>query len=436
MKKLVHCFLLAAALGMPGLLYAQDEDAPAQESAAQSEQETDPVAPARKRLEELDKRVAEFQNPSRSFPGRYERAKTNLENNFKRIESSMQKLSEKRAKLKTETYTSYSFDVVPSDARYEYESEGLEMMKKVTALLNGKESEQIAGIPLFEPLYNEYQGIPGYKDAFAQYKKLLEKLERKWSAAKDKVTRDRQKMSTTARTKAEDAESAAYLRQAKKMESAGKSIEKDWFVPTTSMLSNVKLLDQLLQRVRAADRITASEPMEGADLMVEKLRVFWASMDEVVEKMCNGEIDAAQALMSENKAYDDVNSAGRSCMPDKYLKAVRDQYQKLRSDLHSRSRAIHMAQSDVEREKRTFETEVSRLNSAMDNLTNMVDEEKEELDRKAAEEAERKAEEEAERKAAEEEAAEDEGAAATPKADEDKPAKKKKKKKKKSESAE
>lgn len=410
---------------------AQDDavEEPAAETAAATEESADGgLSAAQKRLEDLDKQVMELKDVSKSFTARYERYKKEVQERLKKAEEGQQKASELRAEYDQFLKEPYTFHTIPEEKRNEYEETGTALMNEVVALLRGKEPDQIAGVIKFEKVQAEYQGIPGYTAALEQYKKVTDRLEKKWSAARDRITKERQKYSPAMRQKVEDAEQAAYKRQEQKMESAGKDISRDWFVPTSTMTANLPLLEALLQRVRAAKRAATTAPAPEAGKVTNMLQEYWNSVDELVQQMRDGHADKAIEMLNDNKNFQDLSMTHRSCMPEQFRQDLRTQNSELKSDMRkrlndarSRERAIQRVVSDSDRELRYAE-------SRLDAIAEDIDREKEEMARKAEEEAERKAEEEAERLAAEEEAAEDEAA--------EEPAPKKSKKKRKKKSAE
>ena len=403
MKRIVHTLLIAAAVGMPEMLYAQDEAAPTQAAATSG---NDAVAAARAKISEQDARVAEFKEPSRSFGSRYESLKKDLENQIKRVEEARKKHAAAKEKLAEISAVAYTFTVVPDESRYLYENEGVDKVAKVTGLLNSRDmAEQMEGIEQFEAVNAEFQGIPGYLALRAQYKSWLDKNEKKWNAAKQKALRDRQKMNASTRTKAETNEENVYRRLAKKMESMDKDVTKHWFVPGGSMMSNTRLLDLLLQRVSEARRVISNEPAEGADKGVAMLRAYWDAMDALASSISAGQLSEAEEKCSDNEAIEAIRTISRFCMPEKYKQPLVDQYRKLRDDIRTRKRETDSVEREVRRTEQNVESLTERLGASVEKLIEVVDNEKEALDRKAEEEAERKAEEDA-RKA--EEAEDDE----------------------------
>lgn len=430
MKKIVQYFLMTVALGVPGTVQAQDEAEPVSAESAPAQPEEDALTAQRKRFEDIEKQAAELKEPSRTFTSRYERMKAEAERSNKRIDEQLQKVKASEEKLEEISRGSFLFEVVRESEREQYAQEGAEMVQKVTKLLNGKDTEQIEGVAGFEALYENYQGIPGYVAAHDQYRNVLDRFERKWTAARDKAQRDRQKLTGSARTKADDAEQSLYRRTAKKMSGLNKDIEKDWFAPSGNMMSNMLLLDLLLQKVRTAKRMASSEPEDDAEKLPDMIKAYWDEMDIVVQKLQTGAPDQGTEMLNESKSFDAIMAARHRSIPEKYKKLIREQHNKLRDELRRSSSALRQAKRDLERDKNTLESDISRLGSYLDAMQSALDTEHEALERKAAEEAERKAEqEEAAREAAAEEGAEDDSAKDDSAKDDKSTAKKKKRKK-------
>lgn len=402
MKKIVQCILMTVALGVPGAVLAQEEANPAGEEAA-AMPENSPES-ARQRAAALEKQIGEMKETSRSFNAAYERFKAEVVRFEKRVAELEEKVKERREKFLEVKHRVFVFDVVPLEARDAYERAGMEKVKKVTKLLNSKDvAEQIEGVAGFEEIFDGYQGVPGYKAALDLYKKTLKRYEKKWTEARDKAQRDRQKMADAARDKAEAAEQALYRRTSKKMEAAGKDIEKDWFAPTGGMMSSKLMLDLLLQRVRSASRIATSEPEDDAEKIVDALRTYWNVMDEAMKLMTAGEPDKAAEMVNECQYYDVISSARHRSMPEPDRRAIRDQHTKIREALRRHSSDIQRAERDVENENKSLENEVVRFIRSVERMDDMLEQERKEQERKAEEEAARKAEEEAARQAEEEE---------------------------------
>ena len=425
MKKIVYWLMLAAVLSVPNAPVVQNAAAEEEGQEETAETQNSPES-LRSRLAELDQSVAELKDPAKSFVAKYERTKKDVETRIRNVEENQRKLAELQDKLKAVTEQSYTFTVVPPDKRYEYEDEGNRMVKHVAELLAGKEPEQIEGLILFEGVHAQYQGITEYPAALAQCRKVVDRLEKKWTAAKERLTKERQGYSASTRTKVEENEQNVFKKQAQKMEKDGKDIAKDWFVPTSGAMKNIPLLDALLQRVRATKRTVSQEPAEDAGKVTPLLHEFWGSMEAVVSTMQRGETEAAMEMLNDSKAYQDITSVSRYSMPDQYKQDIRKQHQELRNDMRKRMNEERNIQRDIQREQTSMEREINFASSRLEQMAEDVEREKNEIARKAEEEAERKAEEEA-RRAEEDDAAADGGAEG---ADADKPAKKKKKRKK------
>lgn len=428
--KIANWVLLLAACSAPGVLMGQDDAAPAQaEVGAAADTQADGGADAmQSKLDELDKQVAEFKEPSKSFAARYERNKKDVLTRIQKIKEARKKLDELKADYNLSLLRPVEFSILPEEKRNEYEDEGAAIVGEVLGLLKGKEPEQIAGVGKFARIYAEYQGIPDYPAALEQYKKVVDRLEKKWNAAKERLLKDRQKYTASARQKAEDTEQAAYKRQEQKMEKAGKNIEKDWFVPTSNMMVNAPILDLLLQRIREAKRIAASEPGAGAGKVPELLREYWAVVDESLQMLREGKMEQLMEKLNNVESYQAVLGVSQYCMPDKYRQAFRDQNSELRSELNKRQREHREYERSVQRSESAIERDLRQVESTLDRMMSDIDTEKDELARKAEEAAERAAEEEAKRLEEEEEAA---AAAAAAKEDQNTDSKKSKKKGKK-----
>lgn len=439
MKRIINWVMCAAVFSAVGVLPGQDDAAEDEETSAETAaaelSAADQIKTMRERLEGVRKAYAELKEPRATLKSRMERNEEESKKRIKNMEEYMSKVAELDGKVRARYQEEYAFQVVPVEERTKYADEGGAKMKKAIALLSskGKESDLIEGIVLFEQMRDSYQGIPRFKEASELFVRVLNRLERKWRNTKDRVERDRQKMSDSNRTKVLDMEESAFKRLEQKMQESGKSIDRDWFAPGSKYSGNLRVLERMIQKAKTSSQASANRPVEHAGEVPDMLARYWAVVDDAVAKMRSSDTEAATRLLDENEDYRTLTSLPRNCVPETLKSSLREQHQKLRSEMTTRAREVASLTRERDRAKVNFERELRNMERSLERLQEDITLAKDDEARRAAEEAERQAEEarraEEERREAEAAEEDDDEEADEEEAPVEKPKKKKKSKK-------
>lgn len=411
MKRILYTFLaaLAAAYTTPGVAETTDDaastpSAAAEENAAEEPSANDVIAASRKKLEQVDQAYASLKAPGRLIQSRYPSLMEDVNNHIKKMEEAKNEVDAQAAKKQDINAAEYVFSIVMPEDRDKYEREASELAKRVMTLLSAKqESSLIEGLRQFEIMRESYQGHPQYKEALSLYQKTINKLEKKWSALREAMRRERQKWQQKRLDQQVEAETIQYETLSRKMEADDRNIEEDWFVPK---VSNSVMLDRALDRVKRAK----SQQNRYADTTVnvpELMQKFWATMDSYKALMSEGKLDEAVDGMTNNETYREILGLGRYCLPENYKEDIRKQYENMREEIRRRqnemravARTETSAVSAFERESRYVETRIS-------SMVEMIENEKEEEARREEEAARERELKEEEERAAREAAAEE-----------------------------
>ena len=209
---------------------ASEEPAPAVEEQAQEEQKTaesesdsptpvlsgesskiKAINPLKARVEELDKKAATIQEPSRSFSSRFSSTRSTIDKNIEKLEKDCDEVDTLQAELNALVATPFSLDQVQEYDRTKYAVDGKAAYDAMVMDMNQKKSSRkIGGLDKFEILRESYQGIPEYKEAHAWYIKTLKSLERKWEKAIEKEEAKREKLNADKRKALEEKDRADY----------------------------------------------------------------------------------------------------------------------------------------------------------------------------------------------------------------------------------
>ncbi|MCH5285097.1 MAG: hypothetical protein J1E42_05800 [Akkermansiaceae bacterium] len=412
MKKVMNWVLLAAAMSFPGVVVAQDEPA-GEETAAVAGGTTEETLRGQmsrlsQKLDELRKGYEELQAPSASVTSRLQRNVESVERSLKRLEELVGKIVELELKEHSVYAVEYQFSVIPMDQRTKYEEEVTAQLREVIKLLGGKESDQIRGFVKFEKLRETAQGVGAFKEASDLYNKAISRLERKWRSLKDKIEKDRAKMNTNKRAKAEEVEEAQVRRLEQKLSESGLDFNRDWFAPGGLQSVNLTVLDRVIQRAKQSMQSQYNRPVAEYGQVPEKLSVFWATMDEAVRALQAGNPEKASDLVDDNKALQELSSMHRCCMPDELKNNLRKEVQEFKSRIRSLSGEAKKLERDKMREMTSFEREQGSAERVLERMQEDLSNAREDAARRAEEEAERKAAEEEARREAEEEEEEEE----------------------------
>lgn len=407
MKKIINWVMLAAVFGASGVLMGQEEDASAapqgEETAEAKVSPADQIKALNEKFDGVLKAYEALKAPRPTLKSRVDRSKEEVAKRVKSMEDYIRKIAETDAAIQAKYATEYVFETVPREERTKYADEGSALMKKAITLMSskGKEADLIEGIEAFEILRESYHGIPRFKEASMLFVKTLNRLERKWRNARERVERDRQKMSDSNRAKVLDLEESLFQRLEQKLQESGKSVDRNWFAPGGRYSTNLKALDRLIQRAKSSAQSSQNKPVEHAEEVPALLERYWAAVDEAVSKMCSGAPEEASKILDNNEDYRTITSLYRNCMPEALKAALRDQHQKLKSEINTRTREVSSLKREKDRAVMNLEREMRSQERTIERLQEDVASAKEDEDRREAEEAERKAEEEA-RKAEEE----------------------------------
>lgn len=410
-------FLLFAFSFMVNAPIWAEETASAETEQASASDEKDSLAAKlaahKESVTKLQDEIAALKDASKSFISRTKRLMELASEKVKSAEKSFDEyqklLLEKEAFLSKE----YVFQVIPEEDRNKFEQEGDKLLKAAMKDLTSKvEKEQIRGLAEFEEIRDAYQGLPKYKESYSQYHKVLTRLAKKWNNLKERMIKDRQKFQSAKLTQTQEIETAQYEKMEQKLKSAGKDINKDWFVPN---IANLPMLERICYRAKQSLDSSRNTVNESAGKVPELIMKYWESMDAARSLMMAGNLEAAKEKIDGDESFRELNSLNRNCMPDEYKDAFRKQQQDFKDELRDRTNGVRKIDQKINRAISSLDRDFSSIEMNVDRVNDELTREKEDIERKAEEaaaaEAERKALEEEERRAEEAAAAAAESAA-------------------------
>lgn len=369
---------------------ASEEPAPAVEEQAQEEQETaesesssptpvlsgesskiKAINPLKARVEELDKKAATIQEPSRSFSSRFTSTRSTIDKNIEKLEKDCDEVDTLQAELNALVATPFSLDQVQEYDRTKYAVDGKAAYDAMVMDMNQKKSSRkIGGLDKFEILRESYQGIPEYKEAHAWYIKTLKSLERKWEKAIEKEEAKREKLNADKRKALEEKDRADYQKLEDQLEKDDEHIAQVWFNPSARNLLMLRTAkNKADDALRRNERAKAHEHTGAVCNMINQC---WRTMDEVKDLMVNGKYDEAKEKLEEDDVFKKLVRLNTELLPEDYKKPIKDQREELSAELKKRIAKRKSIQRNLDQKRSALERQSGAINNHIERLESMV----------------------------------------------------------------
>ena len=328
----------------------------------------------REMMATLDSQMAKISKPSRSLVSQVNQAKRRVTAQL----SDMDKRSLEVARLQDEFNEAgaadFTFDKVSVEQRTQYERDGKAAYKAMKIdMKERKGRRKVAGLDKFEILRENYQGIPEYREAYGWYVKTLYALEKKWSAMHKKENNLRQRLQSEKRSLRARQDEAQYKDIAAKLKEEGDDIAKVWFVPPTT---NLKMLNISVNKVKDAIRRNEDRPLDKeVGTVPALLEEYWNKMDEARMAMITGNLEGAEQMLRDNKAYEHIVRLKTYLIPNEYRNPIIEQHREMEKEIRTRSRNYSNLKRQLERAIEALDRVTNAANAQLESAMSAVQKE-------------------------------------------------------------
>ncbi len=325
-----------------------------------------------KKSEEVEKKYEAIESPPRSLSRVHARVTEIVTECMRDIEKTTEdqqkQLEERATKLESE----FVFSVVPQDQRMKYIQEGKSALKEAARLLNGNtETQQVDGMNLFMKVREVYQGVADYARVKKNAEETLAKLTKRWSHSKGKLSKAREKLSTVAGQKVDQADARGMEKVEQSMKEAGNDADKQLFVPS---VNNLLMLEKVCEVARTVSKTLDRETSDKQGATEQVLSDCWQKTDQICDEMQKGRLAEAESLLNNSSEI----SAARSLQTPYIDPAERDklneQIQVLRAELRERTRFASKKDNLIRRNTYTLERALGSMERQLEKLETEIEE--------------------------------------------------------------
>lgn len=399
-------------------------DTPAADDAAKEEAETiadgnvskregeerasDATLRLREQIKQLDKELANLENPTRSLQSACKSAKQRAERTLPTIDKQALDIRELQEKFNQAGSGDYEFNLVSVDDRMKYVRDGEAAYKAMLVDMKEKKSKRkIGGLDKFEIMRERYQGIPEYTQAHEWYIKTMKSLDKKW---KKMAEAEKGKRKGPRAAAMEESDKAEFDKLADKFKENGEDIAAVWYNPSPR---NLYMLKSCLNKVEDVMRRNERTPLDKEVGTVPTLLTKeWELLDNVRSCMLNGRLEEADRLLKDDDTVVVLKRLKTNLFPADYREPLMEQRGDIAKEVQKRMRDYKMLKQQLERQTRTMDQAVASTEAVLNDALKRIEAESDQdSGSKTAEIVEEK-EESADGEPADAPAAEDNAAAA------------------------
>lgn len=325
-------------------------------------------------LQKIDASLAEVSKPSRSLRSICDSTKLRVETQLKNLDKLSLEVADLQDKFNSSGIAEYQFQTKPDDREVFLRDASAAYEAMVIDMKERKSRRKVGGLDKFEILHMRYQGAPEYKPAHEWYIKTLKDLHKKWNRmmvnekAKRKRLPDGRAAAMVESDEAEFAKMEAYFQR------EGEEVSKVWYTPSPR---NLKMLNNCINKVNDnLRRIEYSQLDREAGSVPELLKKFWTMMDAARNLMVCGNLEAAEAMLSNDTSLQAITRLKATTMPQEYRKPLSDENRALLSEVRKRSRDRRTLKTNLERKTNQLDRAVAAAESQISNALDAIEREK------------------------------------------------------------
>lgn len=316
------------------------------------------------KMKEYDKQFEAMEAPPRSLVSLYKRVSGMLAERLQNVEQLIEKCQASQSKRAELLSSDYVFSIVPDDQRMKYIEDGKALIKRAVRGLHGRtEGQQVEGLNLMMKAHEAYQGVAGYVELEAMANEVISKLSRKWSRAKERLTKTREKLVPAAAEKSRELDQRAYEKQMQSIEGANQS--KQIIAP---MQNNLLMLEKACASLSScSDTLKGQQGNEQGQ--TEQLLVkCWEKLDLARSKMMGGELDEAESILRDGEEFAAVRSLRPEFLGQVERSKLSEQIQAMLTELRGRLRALSKLDSSINRDMNSIERSLHTLEQQQERL--------------------------------------------------------------------
>lgn len=302
----------------------------------------------REMIATMDAQMAKISKPSRALESQVSQAKRRVTSQLEDMDKRSLEVARLQDEFNKAGAEDFTFDKVSYDQRTQYERDGAAAYRAMKIDMKEKKGRRkVAGLDKFEVMRERYQGVPEYKEAYQWYVKTLYALQKKWTNMHKKEDAIRQKLQSDKRALRTRQDDAEYKEIEAKLREDGDDIAKVWVVPPTR---NLKMLTTGVNKVKDAIRRNEDRPLDKeAGTVPALLEEYWKQMDEARMAMINGNLEGAEEILKNNKAYERIVRLKTYLFPNDYRTPLMEQHKLMERAIRERSRNYGNLKRQLER---------------------------------------------------------------------------------------
>ncbi|MGN0835861.1 MAG: hypothetical protein ACI4OS_00305 [Akkermansia sp.] len=326
---------------------------------------TDATLRLRQRIAELDSKLAQISNPTRSLRNTCANVKRRVTGDLARVDKQALEIADLQKKFNEAGAGDYNFDLVRPDDRMKYVRDGEAAYKAMVVDMKEKKGKRkVAGIDKFTLMSERYQGIPEYKQAYEWYQKTLRALEKKWNKMLATEKLKRSKLQPAQKERLTQSDNEQYQQLEEQFEADGEKIAAVWYNPNTR---NEKMLIECCSKVK--DALMRSEKTkldEYVGAVPTLLTQYWEAMDKARNAMLNGDLDGADNILKSDPVFKIIPRLKSQLLPSEYRDPLMAQHKDMSNTIRTRQRDYLRLKTQLERHTGILDRSISSMTAQLD----------------------------------------------------------------------
>lgn len=335
------------------------------------EKATDATLRLREKIKQIDKQLADINNPSRSLQSACKSAKQRAERALPGIDKMSLDAAALQEKFNQAGSGDYEFTIVSQDDRMKYVRDGEAAYKAMLVDMKEKKSKRkIGGLDKFEIMRDRYQGIPEYTQAHDWYIKTMKSLDKKWKkmAEQEKSKRKGPRAATM-----DESDKAEFDKLADKFKENDEDIATVWYTPSPR---NLYMLKNCLNKVEDVLRRNEKEkPDKDVGTVPTLLSQEWAVLDNVRNCMLNGQLEEADRALKEDDTILILKRLKGNLFPSDYREPLMEQRGDITKEVQKRMRDYKSLKTQLERQTRMMDQAVNGAEAQLDSVLDLIERE-------------------------------------------------------------
>ncbi len=364
--------ILMLAYGGPLIADETEHSGMVKEEVSTEEGDAQKLEQIRERLEKIEAKYKEIQEPTRIVQREYERLTKLVGERLPEAVKLTEELKTLQTKQKELCNKPFEFKIVTAEQRMAYIEEGKKILKRIQSELEAhSESKQIEGMYLFTKAREKYQGLKEYKAAKKVFLEVLGKHLKQWKRTEDGLRKSQDKRSAEEKERIEKTEERVYQHTETTLKKEKKDIRKDIYAPVKGNLRVYEVLNQTVARI---EKEVTGERAEGQGETEKILTACWQKLDEVAQLMEKGQVEEAEEVLKGSEAVVQVRRFRKELLSDEEQEKLQEQIDEIRTELRARNREQAKTESLIRRSTQSRERILEAIERLMDDVESSISE--------------------------------------------------------------